>query len=465
MSEKIDNTFTAYLGQEFQQSLMWQLLVEPEFAEKTIPELAVEYFDDPNLKRLFIIILEYCKEFDKVPNLQNKSIQLAIHKFKTPNNIIEEESLFAVIERIRLWNESVLNKIILHNGDAIQKETTGFIKQQEYRKLGEYILEKTRTGEIRQKNALGIIEEKVLRISRIGDTEDMGSEVIEGVEKALRKEFRETIPTGIIVIDELTGGGLGKGEVGMILTPSGVGKTTSLTKIANQAYEEEKNVLQIVFEDTDDQIKRKHYAIWSGIPQSKLDEKHDEVVDLVYQKINKIKGGRLIVKVFSQENTTMLDIRNWMIRYEKKFGFKFDILILDYLDCLESHKLRKNDDKNESELQIVKSFLALAADFDIPAWTALQSNRCLALTTKVDILGRGVIDLGDTSVGDYILTHAGYNKITEKFPIEKQKAYKIKTKTGKEIICSARHEFPTSDGSLRSINSGLSVGNYLYVKK
>ena len=64
MADIQDNTFTAYLGIEFQQKLMWQLLVEPEFAEKVIPDLAIEYFDDPNFRRLFIIILEYIKVFN-----------------------------------------------------------------------------------------------------------------------------------------------------------------------------------------------------------------------------------------------------------------------------------------------------------------------------------------------------------------------------------------------------------------
>lgn len=34
MAEPTENTFTSYLGPEFQLRLMWQLLVEPEFAEK-----------------------------------------------------------------------------------------------------------------------------------------------------------------------------------------------------------------------------------------------------------------------------------------------------------------------------------------------------------------------------------------------------------------------------------------------
>jgi len=376
MGENIENTFTAYLGAEFQHRLMWQLLVEPEFAEKTIPNLAVEYFDDPNLKRLFIIILEYYKEFGKVPNLQNQSIYQAINKYKTPNNIIEEESLLSIVKRISLWNERVLNKEMLHDGDIVQKETNVFIKQQEWRKFGEFIIDKVKSGEIRKKTFLGEVDDKIQKISSIGEEEDYGVMAMDNIEKVLRKEFREPIPTGIYVLDAITGGGLGKGEIGMILTPSGVGKTTLLTKIANYAFEVGKNVLQIIFEDTIEQIQRKHFAIWSKVPLSKMDddEERAKVYRIVKEKQEMMKdNGVLIIKAFSQENTTMIDIRKWMINYQKKFGIKFDILILDYLDCVEPHK--KVIDKNDAEYQIVKSFLALSTDFGIPAWTAIQTNR------------------------------------------------------------------------------------------
>jgi replicative DNA helicase len=389
MSELLENTFTAYLGPDFQQKLMWQLLVEPEFAEKTIPNLSVEYFDDPYLKRLFIIILEYYNDNQKVPNLQNKSIHTAINKYKTPNNKIEEESLFSAISRIELWNERIINKQMLHDGDAVQRETSDFVKQQEWRKFAEFILDKTKNGEIRKKYILGEIDEKILKISHIGDEEDYGTEVGENIEKVLRKEFRKTIPTGINVIDALTGGGLGKGEIGLILTPSGVGKTTMLTKIANTAYEDEYNVLQIIFEDTTEQIQRKHYTIWTNnvflqknpnakpedmMALSKIDDNSEEVLKIARAKTDAMKGkAHLVIKRLSQENTTMLDIRNWIIRYQKKWGYKFDLVVIDYLDCLESHK--KSPDRNEAELAIIKSFEAMAADFDIPAWSALQSNR------------------------------------------------------------------------------------------
>lgn len=736
MSETLDNTLSAYKGPEFQQRLMWQLLVEPEFAEKIIPVLAIEYFDDPYLKRLFIIILEYVKRYGKVPNLQNQSIHHAVNEFKTPNNSMEEESLFAVIKRIELWNERIINKQMHYDGDVVQKSTNEFVKQQEYRKLAESILDSVKKGNIRSKYEIAAIEEKFQKISHIGDDEDDCEEVIDGIDKALRKEFRQTIPTGIEVIDSLTGGGLGKGEIGVILTPSGVGKalpisanlltpngwikngnvrigdlvigsdgksqkvlgvypqgmrdiykiefndetsifcdeehiwsvnslnqrtanttkrvngkiihiktpdysykqkttreliknyiinsgkrkklnyripivkpvqhnvvenaihpyvlgvmlgdgymrgceytttdleiidnvkkyyngnitisldkrkknniyrvrlckssklfkncdlfdklsdtkfipdsylynsvenrifllnglldtdgfaskegriqytttskklaidvrnlvlslggfckirektpkykyngefrigklsyiltisftnneirpfllerkqsrviyrdkykynkyissikyshqelaqciyvenddhlyvaddyilthnTTALTIIADTAYQDEKNVAQIIFEDTKDQIKRKHYTIWADSALSKLNEdgENERVCKIVHEKAKQLEGrGRLVIKKFSQENTTMMDVKNWMIGYQKKFGFKFDILVLDYLDCLESHK--KSADRNEAELAIIKAFEALASDFDIPAWTAIQSNR------------------------------------------------------------------------------------------
>lgn len=373
-NQNVENTLTAYLGPEFQTKLMWQLLVEPEFAEKTIPDLAVEYFDDPYLKRLYIIIQEYFKEYEKVPNLQNQSIFQAINTFKTPNNIIEEEALKAVIDRIVLWNQHIINKELLYDGDAVRKKATDFIKQQEYRKTGEFIIMSTKNGEIRKKTTISQIEEKFQKIQRIGDEEDNGVSVFDNVKDALRKEFREPIATGVAVIDTLTGGGLGKGEIGVILTPSGVGKTTLLTKIANTAHDLGKNVCQIIFEDTEQQIQRKHYTIWSGVPLSQVSEKNDIVAEAVLKKSLEMQGKcMLTIKRFSQENTTMMDIRNWMIRYQKKEGIKFDILILDYLDCLESHK--KTADRNEAELVIIKSFEALAADFNIPAWTAIQTNR------------------------------------------------------------------------------------------
>lgn len=376
MANEENNTLSNYLGPKFQEKLVWQLLIEQEFAEKVIDSLEIDYFDDPNFKRFFIVILEYYNEFGKIPNLYNGSIEQAIHMYKstTNNSKIDEETLFSVLKKIRYWDEMTVNKQRVHDGDVIRESTKFFIKQQEYRKIGEYTLSSIKNGKIKDKKIISYIEDWFQKTAYVGDDDDNSEEIIENIDRALRKEFRETIPTGIEVIDVLTGGGLGKSEIGVILSPSGVGKTTMLTKIANTAYELEKNVAQIIFEDTKDQVSRKHYTIWSGIPLSKIDENPELVKKRVNKKIEELRGGgRIVIKRFSQENTTIKDVSNWMLSYQKKWGLKFDILVLDYLDCLESHK--RTPDRNEAELAIIKGFEALSSDLNIPAWTAIQSNR------------------------------------------------------------------------------------------
>lgn len=375
MSDDNKNTISTYLGPDFQQKLIWQILVEPDFAKNVLPNIAVEYFDDPYLKRLFIIMLEYYREHDKVPNLQNGSIDDAIYKYKSPTSEVEGEVLRGKLDQIKLWNERVINKNQLYDGDVVRKEAINFIKQQEYRKLAEYITSKTKSGEIKTTAFNFEVEEKINKIYHIGDEEDYGTDVIDDIDNALSEDFRETIPTGIEVIDAVTGNGLGKGEIGLILAPSGIGKTTVLTKIANTAFNDGKRVLQIVFEDTIKQIQRKHFAIWSDIKLSEMSENRQIVKERTLSHAKKTKeiGGKLDIVKFSQEDTTLFDIRNWISRQEKKFGYKYDMIVLDYLDCLEPN--RREKELLSAELSIIKSFEAMAGDYNIPCWSAIQTNR------------------------------------------------------------------------------------------
>lgn len=369
------NTFGSYYGPDYQQKLVWQLLVEPEWCAKMIDFISIDYFDDPYLKRIFIIMLEYYKENEKVPNLQNESIYGAIYKHKSPTSEVEGDILKEKVNQIKLWNDRVINHNLLYDGDVVRKEALNFVKQQEYRKIGEEIISETKKGGIRRPDFTYEIEEKFNKVYNIGDEEDYGTDVIDDIDKALSKEFRETIPTGIEVIDSVTGNGLGKGEIGLILAPSGVGKTTALTKIANNAFNEGKRVLQIIFEDTIAQVQRKHFALWSKIKLSEMDENTELVKERVLNHVRgkKEKGAKIEFVKFNDEDTTMQTIKNWIARQEKKFGYKYDLIVLDYLDCVEPNKREK--DLHAAELSVVKSFIAMAAEYNIPCWSAIQTNR------------------------------------------------------------------------------------------
>jgi hypothetical protein len=154
--------------------------------------------------------------------------------------------------------------------------------------------------------------------------------------------------------------------------------TTFLTKAANTAYNLGKNVLQIFFEDNVNDIKRKHYALWSKIALSELDERRIEAKDRIdkFYEIRKESGlgGRLTLKKMDQENTTIIDIKNWILNYQKTYGIKFDLIVVDYLDCIEPHK-NAHGDQNKAELIVVKGFESLLSELNIPGWSAVQGNR------------------------------------------------------------------------------------------
>jgi hypothetical protein len=363
-----------YLGKSFQYKTILELLTDTKFCENIIPYLQSKYFDDDTYKRIVIEIKNYYEKYDRVPSIKNNSIIESVRA--RISDEIEQTTILNVLDKIKKRDKTrnSAQNTIDDDGDVIQKQIWLFIKQQEYKNLGNFIIKNTINGQL---EVVENIEEKIREISKIGINDDMGVDIFSDIDDALEPDYRNTIPTGLgNDIDELMGGGLGNGEMGFVLAGLGTGKTTILTKIANHAHSLGKNVLQIFFEDNKKQIKRKHYAIWSGIPQSKLDENIKLVKEVIYSKKEKLKEGKLVLVKFAQdENITMPYIKRWIINYQKIYGIKFDMIVMDYIDCVESHDKNRNSDPLSNELTVTKAFEAMLAELNIPGWTATQGNR------------------------------------------------------------------------------------------
>jgi len=236
--------------------------------------------------------------------------------------------------------------------------------------------------------------------------------------------------------------------------------TTMITKIANSALNQGFNVLQIFFEDNEKVIQRKHYACWTNIELNELSNHKELVKKTVISNLE--AGGELRLLKMNSDNITIAKIK-LMVRKLIANGFRPDMILIDYIDCVEPS--RKVDDTNVGEGRVMREFETMLNEFDMAGWTAVQGNRCVALDTKVDIEGKGTIEIKDVVLNDKILTKDGYKMVSHIFPIQKQPVYKIKLKSGKEIKVSKKHFFPTSDGVLSSIESGLSIGVKLLIKK
>jgi hypothetical protein len=92
-------------------------------------------------------------------------------------------------------------------------------------------------------------------------------------------------------------------------------------------------------------------------------------------KLNDIKENmqnRLILEKLPSDTMTMLQIKN-LVRKKIAEGFKIDMILLDYIDCVVPDK--NLGDEWKSEGSVMRGFEAMCHELNIVGWTATQGNR------------------------------------------------------------------------------------------
>ncbi len=352
---KIDKNSFGYLGHDYQLRLIAQLLTDRKFANSILDIVDPNYFEDQYLRVIVATIKDAKTIDDVVPDVGSL-------EFRLLEEVKDDMQRKFVISQLRKVQEADLNDTL-----KVQDMAMRFCKQQEMKKSMAMVNKIIERGNLEDYEQVEAIIRKALEH---GDNKDDGMDVFDEIEHVLVDDFRKPIATGIKGLDEVMDGGLSKGELAVILAPFGVGKTTMMTKIANTAMSDGYNVLQIFFEDNPKVIQRKHLSCWSGYDLNSLALHKDELMEMVSQMT---KGkGKLKLKKFSSDGTTIPVIRQY-IRKLIAQGFRPDIVLLDYIDCVEPS--RKFDDVNAGEGSVMRQFETLLSELDIAGWTAVQGNR------------------------------------------------------------------------------------------
>jgi replicative DNA helicase len=286
----------------------------------------------------------------------------------------------------------------IEGSDYVQEKSLKFCKQQELQKVmskAQKIIDK---GDFESYDHL---EEMVREALQVGEVEIGTSDVFSNLDEVLDDDYRHPIPMGIQGIDNLLKGGLAKGEIGVILAPTGVGKTTILTKLANNAFNLGYSVLQIFFEDNPKIIQRKHFTMWTGIAPDDLSNHRDVVIEKVKEiKLN--TKNKLTLKKLPSDTMTMNQIKN-QVRKMTAEGNKVDMIVLDYIDCVVPD--RKLEDEWKSEGSVMRAFEALCHELQIVGWTATQGNRS-SISSEVVTTDQMGGSIKKAQVGHVIITVA-----------------------------------------------------------
>jgi replicative DNA helicase len=179
---------------------------------------------------------------------------------------------------------------------------------------------------------------------------------------------RSTVATDWECVNELMDGGLGPGELGVVVAPSGVGKTWVLAALGAAAVKAGKSVVHYTLELSEHYVGQRYDTIFSGVPSADLKDNKDEVLE----KIKRLKG-KLLIKYFPPKGVSSKKIEAHL---EKMIaaGNKPDLIIVDYADLLLSHS-NKSDSTYGEQGGVYIDLRGMGGELGIPIWTASQTNR------------------------------------------------------------------------------------------
>ena len=344
-----------YLGHSFQLKLLNLIITDKTFFAAIIDVIQSKYFDNQYFKLIMQLVKEYNTNYQTSPSFD------ALDQL-TRIEISSEMARKYVFDMLKEVKEASFEDHLFIKEKAIK-----FCKQQELKKAirkVEGIMEK---GDFESYDKC---EEYIRDAIKVGEMTNEDFEIFNELELLLEEDYRHPLPTGIDGLDNILNGGLAKGEIGVVLAPTGVGKTTMLTRFANTAYNMGYNVLQIFFEDNPKIIQRKHFTCWTGIPTQDLGEHRETVLEKADEM--KKSGGRLILKKLGSDELNMLQIKN-QVRKIISEGIKLDMVLIDYIDCVLAD--RHFDDEWKGEGSTMRKFESMCHELNLAGWTATQGNR------------------------------------------------------------------------------------------
>lgn len=339
-------------GKPFQEKLAFTILEDAQFANQIGEVIDYNFFEYKYLQIFTRKVYDYKNKFGRFANKTTFETLL-----RTELNNESEQ----IQRQVRTFYAQFTKTGNTVDVDFVKVNAIEFCKKQ---KLKEAML---KSVELLKKSSFDEIRKVVDNALNLGNNPDIGYLYKDQFEERYQISTREVVSTGWKVIDDMTRGGLAAGELGVVIAPTGAGKTHFLCHLGAQAVKQGKTVVHYSLELDDKTIGRRYDAAISGIPLDSLFAKKD----VVLEKINQV-DGKLIIKEYPTKSASPETLRNHLSKITEK-GTKVDMLIVDYGDLLRPVSMRK--EKREELETIYEELRAIAKENGCPCYTASQTNR------------------------------------------------------------------------------------------
>ena len=397
----------AQFGTSFQLKAITLLAKNTDFLEQVIDILNPEYFESEANRWIIKTILKHYSAYGTIPTFDVFKVELEQDKF------VSDVLRVSIIENLRqmttIWNSPDL--------DYVRDQFLEFVKNQEMRNA---IMESVDLLNVKDYEN---IRKRIDTALKAGAERDYG--VIYKEEKYFERRVsdtvRDVVETPWDVINEIMGGGLGKGELGVVVAPAGIGKTWLLVCIGAHAAKLGLNVLHYTLELSDDYIALRYDARYSGINSQEI-QFHQ---DAVKHELGKLKGNP-IIKYYPTKTATIETLHAHINRLTTTYSFHPDLVILDYADLIRGHM--KYADKRFELENIYEDLRGFGGEYGFPVWTASQSNRS---STEDEFIEANKISesYAKVMIADFVMS---FQRRTKDKQLQIGRAHVIKNRFGQD---------------------------------
>ena len=372
----MSETLTQF-GTSFQSKIIASLMSDVKFIQTISDILEPDMFDSDSDKWLVKNIREYFYEYKKQPTLE-------VVKFKI-DEIDNDVLKSGVVEKLR----DVWKNIEATDLEFVQSETLDFCKNQT---LKNAILESVELLENKNYDGIKSIIDDAMKA---GTTRDLGHDYVPSLEARLEESARITVKTPWDVINDITDGGLGPGELGVVVAPAGIGKSWTLQALGSEVIKKGKTVVHYSLELNENYVGLRYDSIFSGVTTANIKYHKEEV----QKQISKLPG-KLLIKYFPTKAASVQTLGSHLKQIELS-GVDIDMVIVDYADILMPTGNFK--EKRHAIGNIYEDLRGLAGELEIPIWTASQANRS---ALEEDVIGADKVaeDYSKVMTADFVMS-------------------------------------------------------------
>jgi len=347
MSPSTLNNIEQY-GYNFQIKVISSLLNNKQFLTNIHDVLTHEYFGNQAHQWIIKEVLNYYLKYHTTPTLDVLKVEL-----QKVNNDVLKVSIKEQLKHAYLQEEN--------DSIYVEEEFSNFCRNQQLKKALLNSVDLLNAGDYDS------IRHLINNALKSGQDKNIGHEYLKQIESRFREEERNVIPTPWPIINQITQGGLGNGDFGLIFGNPGGGKSWALVALGAFAVANGYNVVHYTLELGDIYVGKRYDAFFTGIAVDELKEHRDKV-----EYITENLPGKLIVKEYSPGRTSIHTIENHIQKLES-FDFKPDLVIIDYVDLLSSP--RKGADRKIEIDDVYTGAKGLAKELNLPVWSVSQVNR------------------------------------------------------------------------------------------